>query len=753
MGVTAAHAALVEPKAPQRSPAHAGTPAAPRAGRATHASAMPGNQAALRAMRDPSRAAVQRAAADRTVGQPLGAAMQSLLERSHGRSLADVRIHTDSRANELATGLHAEAFTRGQDIYFRTARYDPASARSQPILRHEIAHTIQQRAGSGPAPIGDATDEHEQAAGEAERATHAGPMAATEPRARPPAVQRFESKEHESLGNVTGVPDIDLGGGVHLSWGQIVALAGDYYGTVEELLDDTRTPPGRVRIRAALDQYGSPTVAATLTTPSTAADQDAAFNRLILLALRNVQHFLLGGDARATWLDYHFRAIDSAISAGLAHDRAALDQAYVLEAFGQHFLTDSFAAGHIRTPRRDIMDWYLGTFAPRVFDHLFTFVLDRGTDGAFDQVPWGYKAAAGLAGYLALKEAVRRGVKSEMDAMIAKAGGRAAVIEWIGLGLAGAVSGAIHDLENVRGLHVSSAANPAGWMSYGDANLDKIAPGATVPQNRVEAQNAVLAAKADIDDAFNIAWAENTLKSTAPLPTALPSAVFFGFDHFDLSTPAARQVHLAALHLIYNPAVELDLVGHTDRVGDDAYNDELSAHRAWAVADAITAEGVAPARLGIGSRGEREPVTADPRQFWRNRRVVFIWRTSSTPTASHDIPRERATATVRRRIGPPYRAEQFLPTPVVGADAPLPDWHWGSMPKTLQTDVATWVTGHLTGPIATALLSPVLGPKPHTVAGVTVMIEMRPIAEAASKELLGDPIKFLNDALGETAGP
>ena len=682
--------------------------------------------------------------------------MQSQLERSHGRSLADVRIHTDSRANELATGLHAEAFTRGQDIYFRSGRYDPASALPQPLLRHEVAHTVQQRAGSGPTTLGHSTDEHERSAGVAERAT-GEPRTPVVTGTHPPAIQRFESTEHERLGDVTGVPDIDLGGGVHLSWGQIVALAGDYYGTVEELLDDTKTPPGRQRIRAALDKYGSPTVAATLTTPSTAPQREAAGTRLVLLALRNVQHFLLGGDARATWLDYHFRAIDSAISAGLAHDRPALDQAYVLEAFGQHFLTDSFAAGHIRTPRRDIMDWYSGTFAPRVFDHLFTFVLDRGTDGVFDQIPWGYKVGAfgvgGLSGVVALKSAVRLGVKSELDAKIVKAGGRAAIIEWIGLGLAGAVSGAIHDVENARGLHVTSIANPAGWTSYGDANLDKIAPGATVPQNRIEAQNAVLAAKADIDDAFKIAWDESTLKSTAPLPTALPTAIFFGFDHFDLSTAAARQVHLAALYLIYNPTVEVDLIGHTDRVGDDAYNDELSAHRAWAVADAITAEGVAPARLSVGSRGEREPVTSDPRQFWRNRRVVFMWRTSSTPTASHDIPRERATATARRRIGPPYRAEQFLPTPVVGANTPLPDWHWGSMPKSMQTDVATWVTGHLTGPIATALLSPELDPKPVTKAGVTVIIELRPIAEAASKELLADPISFLNDALGETAGP
>ena len=702
-------------------------------------------------------APVHRALDDRSAGRPLEPALRFALELGFASPLDDVRIHADGRADDLARGLDAEAFTRGRDVYFRAGRFDPRLSRADPLLAHEIAHTIQQRGESGSTTLGERGDAHEVDATDAARALTRGEIARPRARGRPPRIQRFVGTEHERLGNVSAVADIDLGHGVHLSWGQIVALAGDYYATVEDLLEDTRTPPGRVRIRAALEDYGSPAVAATPLPAATAADRAAAGSRLVVLALRNVPHFALGGDAHATWLDHHSRAISAAVSAGLAHDLPALDGAYLLEAFGEHFLTDSFAAGHIRTPRRDIIDWYVGTFAPRVFDHLVATLRERAVDAVYDQIPAGYRVGAilvsPLAGPVAIRAAIRSNIQGRIDRGIIAAGGRAKVIELIGLGLAGAVSGAMHDVENVRGLRVSSVENPAGWTSYGDANLDKIAPGATTPENRIQAENAVLAAKQDIDDAFQIAWAEGARKRSAPAPTALPSTVFFGFDHFDL-TPAARgEVQGAALHMIYNPEVELDLVGHTDRVGNDAYNDRLSFQRAQTVNDLLVTEGVAPHRLTVGFRGERDPVTTDPRQAWRNRRVAFTWRSSLLTTASHDIALEHVQDAVRRRIGPPYRAERFLPTPVVGANVTLPDWHWGSMPRTMQTDVATWATSHLTAPITSALLRPELDPTPVTVAGQTITIEPRPIATTLATELLADPIRFLNDALGETAGP
>ena len=44
----------------------------------------------------------------------------------------------------------------------------------------------------------------------------------------------------------------------------------------------------------------------------------------------------------------HVHAIKEAVDA--ARRRGSLDQAMATEAFGAHFLTDTFAGGHIRTP-------------------------------------------------------------------------------------------------------------------------------------------------------------------------------------------------------------------------------------------------------------------------------------------------------------------------------------------------------------------------------------------------------------------
>src|SRR5262249_19967275 len=155
-----------------------------------------------------------------------------------------------------------------------------------------------------------------------------------------------------------------------LSWGQVVALAGDYYGSLEQLRADAATSEGKQRIRAALEEYSSPGPGVVRLPAPTPEERGKLQAQYALLALQNIPHFLVGGTARETWLGHHARAVDQAVRAGIAGDKGALNEAMLIEAFGQHFLTDSFSAGHIRTPRAEIDAWYVGVFAPRVFDHL-----------------------------------------------------------------------------------------------------------------------------------------------------------------------------------------------------------------------------------------------------------------------------------------------------------------------------------------------------------------------------------------------
>ena len=74
--------------------------------------------------------------------------------------------------------------------------------------------------------------------------------------------------------------------------------------------------------------------------------------RYLLLAENNVDHF--GQDALTAYQTGHDIAINMAISAHQNNDTKKLELAYAINAFACHFLSDRFAAGHMRTPRREL---------------------------------------------------------------------------------------------------------------------------------------------------------------------------------------------------------------------------------------------------------------------------------------------------------------------------------------------------------------------------------------------------------------
>ena len=92
-------------------------------------------------------------------------------------------------------------------------------------------------------------------------------------------------------------------------------------------------------------------------------------------------------------------------------------------------------------------------------------------------------------------------------------------MRWFGLVIAGAVSGAMHDLEGGRGVVVASRAHPEPWTAYGDSQL------ADSPVHRQQAELAVLTAQSQIDAAYMIGQRFHTSEDVATLPTV----VYFGF--------------------------------------------------------------------------------------------------------------------------------------------------------------------------------------------------------------------------------
>lgn len=89
-------------------------------------------------------------------------------------------------------------------------------------------------------------------------------------------------------------------------------------------------------------------------------------------------------------------------------------------------------------------------------------------------------------------------------------------------------------------------------------------------------------------------------------------------EHYDYLNKMARI--LDGIH-----DLRVEVIGHTDAVGTDEYNIGLSKRRAKAIKEYFKSQGIAPDKLEIDFKGERQPVdsnnTSDGKQ--RNRRVDF----------------------------------------------------------------------------------------------------------------------------------
>ena len=211
--------------------------------------------------------------------------------------------------------------------------------------------------------------------------------------------QGFEYAEHGFLGDnivlkldngqsspASQLP-FTLSSGLQVTYGQINGLAGDFYGTSRPIsdgatfsdscdrfrdawatlaLDRSRQPAEAQKIlrvlqeevnkinEALADHVEPSTVYATLPN-QTATFMAITFSRpknepsYLGLARINWDHF--GEDARTAYNAGHTLALQKALEGRTIQ---ALLEAYAINAFADHFLQDSFAAGHTRTPRRSL---------------------------------------------------------------------------------------------------------------------------------------------------------------------------------------------------------------------------------------------------------------------------------------------------------------------------------------------------------------------------------------------------------------
>ena len=103
--------------------------------------------------------------------------------------------------------------------------------------------------------------------------------------------------------------------------------------------------------------------------------------------------------------------------------------------------------------------------------------------------------------------------------------------------------------------------------------------------------------------------------------------VLFEVNDAELAPGAARNIDKIAAFLNKYPERTAIVEGHTDSMGDDDYNLDLSRERAWSVRQALVARGVDGGRISTQGYGKTIPVASNASSAGRaqNRRVEVIF--------------------------------------------------------------------------------------------------------------------------------
>ena len=155
--------------------------------------------------------------------------------RLFGTDMPAVRLHPES---SRASG-RVHAVTEGNHVYFAAGHFAPGTEQGDRLIAHEMAHIAQQRK---PGPLDPELAAELDADAAADAVLRGGvPRIRARVAAGPP--HAFESWEHRELGDAYGGENrrIRLPNGVELTYGQVVALSGDFYRSPEALLRAPRS--------------------------------------------------------------------------------------------------------------------------------------------------------------------------------------------------------------------------------------------------------------------------------------------------------------------------------------------------------------------------------------------------------------------------------------------------------------------------------------------------------------------------------
>ncbi len=115
------------------------------------------------------------------------------------------------------------------------------------------------------------------------------------------------------------------------------------------------------------------------------------------------------------------------------------------------------------------------------------------------------------------------------------------------------------------------------------------------------------------------------LKPIKPDQVIVMKNIFFETDQYDLKKESLAELKILIRFLNDNPGVQIEIRGHTDKVGTEEYNLRLSMLRARSVYQSLVENGIDASRLQYNGYGYSLPVASNDTEEGRqlNRRTEF----------------------------------------------------------------------------------------------------------------------------------
>jgi hypothetical protein len=335
--------------------------------------------------------------------QSLDSTTRADMEMRFGHDFSRVRVHTDQTADQSARAVNALAYTVGPHVVFGSSQYAPTTSAGRRLLAHELTHVVQQSGADG-IHDGQSVEKHGPSTiANVQNQVYAGSHHIQ--RYEGPEHQDLGDKYLEELFDYIQTEEgkkwakergidatrlvreigqdpvrrsktIKVRPGLELTPGEIRSLMGDFYATwqdlqgapkeeIDQILAVMRKERGlgvdfekeyqkvtkNLKPREDLSKKGKDELLAAMKKDSTSGvDANAAYEnitkgRYTKLARVNTKHF--APKNKDAWQDLHVQAMAKAKQAGTDKDDRLIEEAYLMDAAGGHFLTDAFASGHL----------------------------------------------------------------------------------------------------------------------------------------------------------------------------------------------------------------------------------------------------------------------------------------------------------------------------------------------------------------------------------------------------------------------